>query len=230
MNIWRSRGYGAYGDTSKISEKNKKLLIDLVVNTPNLADKTLHDFAVKLGITPDDAEEVIYDYVRRTVRGEKTYIPPLPPPACQLCGKRHAHFVHGSPTSIRGAGRRSKGAPDVLYKLHMTPKEVEGMIYGPMFEKFLKERGIITTHSWEHSPSTPLRDVSRLSGHESPSILGESETMGGAVMKLAATGMTISNFYHGYKRNNSFLWGWLWILTGPIGVALSLAQGYGKPK
>jgi len=54
--------------------------------------------------------------------------------------------------------------------------------------------------------------------------------MGGAVLKLAWTGMGVSNFYHGYKRNDgSVLWGLLWGILGPIGLALSLAQGYGQP-
>lgn len=63
--------------------------------------------------------------------------------------------------------------------------------------------------------------------------IGEDEdniSFGGAVMKLAGTAMSISNFYHGYRRNDgSILWGLLWILLGPIGVALSLSQGYGVP-
>jgi len=164
MSAWRSIGYGAYGDTSKISDRDKKRIVGFVVNTPNLTDKILHDYSVKLGITPDDAEEVIYDYLRKTVRGEPPFAPPLPPPVCQVCGKRHPHFTHGSATYLRGAGRPSKAKPDQPYKLHMTPEEIEGMVYGPMFEKICKERGIPIAQKWEHPPTTPLWGAPPLEG------------------------------------------------------------------
>lgn len=76
-------------------------------------------------------------------------------------------------------------------------------------------------------PLSPLfRDEKAKFGYGSYTLgeVGES-----TLMRLVLMAMTISNFYHGYKRNSSALWGFLWILLGPIGVALSLAQGYGKP-
>ena len=80
-------------------------------------------------------------------------------------------------------------------------------------------------------PLSPLfRDKKAKYGYGEYGQEENSISMGGAVMQLTALGMTISNFYHGYRRNDgSLLWGFLWILLGPIGVALSLAQGYGQP-
>lgn len=43
---------------------------------------------------------------------------------------------------------------------------------------------------------------------------------------IASAAMT----YHGYKRNNSVLWGLLWGATGLAGVPFALAQGFGKRK
>jgi len=60
--------------------------------------------------------------------------------------------------------------------------------------------------------------------------LSGGESMGGAVLSLAWTGMGVANFIHGYRRNDeSILWGLLWAILGPLGLALSLAQGWGKP-
>jgi hypothetical protein len=36
--------------------------------------------------------------------------------------------------------------------------------------------------------------------------------------------------YHGYKRNNGSIgWALGWSLTGPIGLAIALAEGFAKP-
>lgn len=40
----------------------------------------------------------------------------------------------------------------------------------------------------------------------------------------------LAMIYHGYKRNDSVLWGLAWGLTGFLGVPFALAQGFGKRK
>jgi hypothetical protein len=41
---------------------------------------------------------------------------------------------------------------------------------------------------------------------------------------------SLAMIYHGYRRNNSVLWGLLWGFTGIIGVPFAVAQGFAKPK
>ena len=80
-------------------------------------------------------------------------------------------------------------------------------------------------------PLSPMfRDKKAKFGYGELSDLGAGESMGGAILSLAWMGMSISNFIHGYKRNHgSILWGLLWMLLGPLGIALSLSQGWGLP-
>ena len=81
------------------------------------------------------------------------------------------------------------------------------------------------------NPLSPLfRDKKAKFGYGGLPGLGEGSTMGGAILKLTWTGMGMACFYHGFKRNDgSLLWGFLWSFLGPIGLALALSQGFGKP-
>lgn len=48
--------------------------------------------------------------------------------------------------------------------------------------------------------------------------------------KIAQLVAGLAMTYHGYKRNDSILWGLLWGATGLAGVPFALAQGFGEPK
>ena len=83
----------------------------------------------------------------------------------------------------------------------------------------------------EINPVSPLfKDKKAKFGYGNWGNLSENIGAGGAVLKLAWTGAGMACFYHGFKRNDgSILWGILWSFLGPIGLALALAQGFGKP-
>jgi hypothetical protein len=149
----RTIGYGAYGDTTHITEEQKRKILSFVGHTPNLSDRNFHKFAISLGLMPDDAEEVVYDFVRKNFKNGSI---PLPPPPCPDCGEAHPHFIHTSEHGTRGAGRGLTTHPTEIYRMHMTPREMESMIYGPMFAELMQKRGLKPRKGgWEHCPSTP---------------------------------------------------------------------------
>lgn len=94
-------------------------------------------------------------------------------------------------------------------------------LYGSLFAT--KEK---SGRAWIPSAHVPAIKPAKAGGLGELSEIG----MGGAIIKLAMTGTAMASFYHGYKRNNeSILWGFLWSFLGPLGLALALAQGFGKP-
>ena len=59
--------------------------------------------------------------------------------------------------------------------------------------------------------------------------LGEGSSSFGTATFLA---IGLANAYHGYKRNNDsvgWAFGWFFLGFGPIGLIVSLVQGWGKP-
>ncbi len=53
------------------------------------------------------------------------------------------------------------------------------------------------------------------------------------VWGIAGTAASAALAYHGYKRNNSIIWGLAWAIAGglvwPVGLAIAVAQGFGRP-
>ena len=77
------------------------------------------------------------------------------------------------------------------------------------------------------------RQVPVSGGRPTPSIqVGQfnAGTVGKAVMGPIGLAASLAMIYHGYKRNDSILWGLAWGLTGLLGVPFALAQGFGEPK
>jgi hypothetical protein len=60
------KGAGVEEDIQQIHPSTRQQLIDFVKSQPNLDDSAYHAFAERLGVSPHEAEEVIYDYVRRS--------------------------------------------------------------------------------------------------------------------------------------------------------------------
>jgi len=65
---------------------------------------------------------------------------PLPPCPCPVCGQVHPHFSSSSPLAIHGAGRPTSCISQSPYAMHMTPDEMDTMIYGPMWQKIYPNR------------------------------------------------------------------------------------------
>ena len=84
---------------------------------------------------------------------------PLPPCPCPICGQIHPHFISGSPHSIHGAGRATKCSPHSQYKMHMTPGEMDSMIYGPMFQSMFPNSPcrVVSAHPGTHAVTNGVR-------------------------------------------------------------------------
>jgi len=75
----------------------------------------------------------------------------------------------------------------------------------------------------------------RVVKHTSPAKLAglgaiDAKTVMKTAMGPIGWAAMLAMMYHGYKRNNSVLWGLLWGATGVFGVPFAVAQGFGKPK
>jgi hypothetical protein len=132
----------------------KALIIDFIKNSsPNLSRADFNKFLANINTTKAEGYRILFDYVR----GETAPRIAAAPPICPVCGKRHPHFVHGSGTGIRGAGRGVLAQPHSLYKMHMSPEEIEGMVYGVPLRNLLKSKGVnCPAEKWEHAPYTKL--------------------------------------------------------------------------
>ena len=132
----------------------KQLIIDFIKNSsPNLSRTDFDKFLTNIKTSKTEGYRILFDYVR----GESGSGMAAAPPICPVCGKRHPHFVHGSGTGIRGAGRGILPEPHSPYKMHMTPEEIEGMVYGVPLKNLLQQKGVrCPSETWQHAPYTRL--------------------------------------------------------------------------
>jgi len=72
----------------------------------------------------------------------------------------------------------------------------------------------------------------RVVRHLSPptKLAGMPEFTKSQPFRIAQFAAGLAMAYHGYKRNDSILWGLLWGATGLAGVPFALVQGFGEPK
>jgi hypothetical protein len=148
-----------------------------------------------------------------------------PPPAWfrpeqGITSPQQAYYAQQAqqPYAFYGLGERES---------EMEVNPVEGLQNLKYEQEMNKKIPVEANRYTEINPLSPLfRDKKAKFGFGN---FGEGSSTLGTATWIA---MSASNAYHGYKRNgNSIGWGlgWLVLGFGPIGLVVSLVQGWGQP-